>query len=74
MTFVHKSPGGSPTNSSDYNPSYSHREAGSGACDLNLGTTHAHNRSNVNVNREYFKIAGSHCRKFYINEPSADVW
>ncbi len=39
-------------------------EAGDGACELNLGTAHAHKRSNANPLREHFKISRSYCRIF----------
>ncbi len=64
--FVHNGPRSSPTHPPEDNPSYSHREDRDGACGTDLGTTHAHKRSNV-------KISESHGRRFDLPEPSGKV-
>ncbi len=56
ISICPEGPTGSPTRPSDNNPSYSHREAGDGACGFDLGTTHACKQSNVNLCGELFKI------------------
>ncbi len=70
----HRGPRSFPTQPWDVNPSYSHRDAGDGVCDINPGTAHTHKQSNVNPYREYFKISGSHCRRFDLPEPSDVSW
>ncbi len=52
---------------------FSHRESGDDVCGLDLGTAHAHKRSNENLCRERFKISGSHCRSFDLPELSGDM-
>ncbi len=69
-TLDHKGTWGSPTQPSDNNPSYSHREV---ICDLNLGKTHAHKRPNVNPRGKQFKISRFYCRRSDLPEPNRTV-